>query len=479
MRGASIGVALGLSLLARIAAGQVSDTTTLATGATVGGVVRDSIARAPIAGAVVQLVSAESQRHFGKTTVSDSLGRYVLKGVPDGRYTLGFFHPLLDSLGIEPLLREVFVAGPRPVRVDLATPSPTQFRDAICGAHPLNDSSGVVVGTVRDARDFTPASGVSVTGEWMDISFTRDGLVRRAPRLVATTGENGWFALCNVPGAGTITVIASRGADSTDFVEVQVAPADVVRRELYLAPVALRDTDARTDTTVSAARVRLRTGNGLLSGTVVTTSGGKPVGGAQVGIVNGPQTNTNERGEWTISDAPSGTRMLEVHAIGYYPERRAVDVVAGAPIVRVALSTLKAMLETIKVTANRPLFDRNRNGFQQRRRTGAGRYLTSDDIAIKSANLASEIFRNLPGFHVQRDADGFNNRILQNNPLGACAPTIFIDGRYLPFTADDLDDWVSPGKIASIEVYTEANAPPQFREYTRMDACGSIVIWTK
>ncbi len=463
-------------LLARLAAAQVPGPTA-PVGATVTGVVRDSIAHSPLAGAEVQLVSSAGSPRFGRTAISDSLGRFTLAGVPDGRYNIGFFHPLLDSLGVEPVIRELIVEGSRSIRADLATPSPARIRDAVCGAHPATDSSAVVVGVVRDAGDLAPAAAVEVTGEWLEISFTRNGVVPRAPRLVATTGENGWFALCNVPGSGTMTVTASRGADSTDIVALELSPGAVVRRELYLAPVSLRDTIVKADTITTARRVR--TGNGRLSGRVTSAAAGKPLAAAQVGIVGGSQTRTNERGEWTLSDAPAGTRMLEIRAIGYYPERVAVNVVPGAAPIRTSLSTLKAILETIRVSANRPLFVRDRNGFQQRARTGAGRYLDSAHIAIQSATLTSDIFRHLPGFHVQRDADGFNNQILQNNPLGACLPTIFVDGRFLPFTADDLDDWIRPDKIASIEVYTEVNTPPQFREFSRMDACGSIVIWSK
>src|SRR5207247_6912566 len=110
-------------------------------------------------------------------------------------------------------------------------------------------------------------------------------------------------------------------------------------------------------------------GDGILKGVVIASAGGKPVSGAHVNLEDGPRTDANERGEWTIADAPLGTRMLVVRAVGYYPDRRVVNVVDGAPLVRVSLPTLKAVLDTVRVTATR-LFDRDRNGFQARRRTG-------------------------------------------------------------------------------------------------------------
>ena len=84
-----------------------------------------------------------------------------------------------------------------------------------------------------------------------------------------------------------------------------------------------------------ATRRAVRAGIGRVSGIVRAIAGGRPLAGAQVSFVDGPSTRANARGEWTLSDAPSGTRTLEVRALGYYPERRVVDVVDGAPSVAV------------------------------------------------------------------------------------------------------------------------------------------------
>ena len=126
---------LAAALLALPASAQTPDTSRRASGAIVSGAVYDSLARAPLAGAVVQLVAADSPARFGQTVFSDSLGRYAVPDVPVGRYRVGFFHPMLDSLGVEPPLREVQVDGQNPVRADLAIPFvDISFRTAVCGA---------------------------------------------------------------------------------------------------------------------------------------------------------------------------------------------------------------------------------------------------------------------------------------------------------------------------------------------------------
>ena len=458
-----------LTLLARIAAAQAPDTNRRATGASVSGVVRDSIARLPLAGATVQLVAAGGQAIFGRTVLSDSLGRFTMGDVPEGRYTLGFFHPMLDSLGVDAPLREVHV-GHRSVRADLSVPSPARLRAAICGSRTAPNSRAVVVGVVRGARDRAPVNGVKVIGEWLEFSFTTEGVVRRVPRLVAATGENGWFAMCNVPSAGTMALIAIRGADSTDRIEVQVPAEGFLRRELYLGP---------------------RTGDGRLSGTVVSVAEGRPLAGAQVRITGGLITRANERGEWTLVDLPLGTRMLEVRAVGYYPARRPVDVIPAAPTIHTSLSTMKAMLDTVKVTAAR-LTDRRRSGFDDRHRTGPGRYLTAADIARRELTVTSDLFRMMPGIRVDNDTSGSGKRVLMRGAFATdttaggrrdlgevwCSPAIYLDGYFMKdITAGDIDTWVHPAEVAGIEIYTESSAPAQF--HLGLSDCGAIVIWTK
>ena len=73
---------LSILVLARVTPAQTPDTTHSARGATVSGVVRDSIAHGPLVGAMVQLVAADTKNRFGRTAVSDSMGAFKLGDVP-------------------------------------------------------------------------------------------------------------------------------------------------------------------------------------------------------------------------------------------------------------------------------------------------------------------------------------------------------------------------------------------------------------
>lgn len=462
--------------LASLASAQVPPATQGSSGVTVSGVVYDSIARSPLRGASVQLVT-DKVTTFIRIADTDSLGRFTLTNVPAGRYKLGFLHPLLDSIGVHAPLIEVRVDGQRPVRADLAIPAPHRIRTAICGPRQPMDSSSVLVGVVRNANDQSPAEGVSVTGQWLEYSFSATGVVRRTPRLIATTGDNGWFAMCNIPSGGTLGLMASRGADSTDLIEVPLSADGFVRRDLYLGPAR----SVAVGTTPSAAAVaepqRLIVGDVRLSGVVVAAVGGQPLAGAQVGIVGGSQTRTNQRGEWSIADAPAGTRTLEVRSVGYYPERRPIHAVAGAPPIRVALSTLRAVLDTVRIVAAQ-VRGRDIRGFLDRSRTGMGRYLTEEDIARRAPTVTSDLFRMVPGLQVDRTPLGDTRITMRSTFEESCIPSIFLDGHHMKnLSADDINAFVEPKNIAGIEVYAGAEQPPQFQE--GLGGCGSIVIWTK
>ena len=485
-----------LAFMAQVAGAQATATTRVradaAVLATVTGAVHDSLAKRPLASAEVQLVAADSGR-FGKTVVSDAQGEFSFSDVPDGRYMLGFYHPMLDSLGLEPIAREVFVVGQRNMRADLAIPPPARLRAAICGPATPANSGGVVVGIVRQAKDRKPAVGVTVAAEWIEYSIARGGVSRRTPRRVATSQASGWFAICNVPSPGSMMMTASRGTDSTDVIEVDVTADGFLRRELYVGAArtvvipdtgrtaaAKRDSAQRTSAQREGAAAtesrRMHVGDGRLSGVVFAADGGQTIAGAQVAIANGPQARTNERGEWAINDAPAGTRVLEVRSVGYYPTRQIVDVIEGAPPLRLELLTLKAVLSTVKVTASYDRF-RRLEEFKERNRTGVGRYMSAEDIEKRRLIVASDLFRNFSGVYLDGNSaiDTVKMRGITDE---RCVPTFFLNGNRLDaLTVSDIDVMVRPAEIAGVEVYMPGTVPLQFQ--VAMSGCGSILIWTK
>jgi hypothetical protein len=169
--------------------------------------------------------------------------------------------------------------------------------------------------------------------------------------------------------------------------------------------------------------------------------------------------------------------MLEVRAVGYYPERRPVNAVAGAPPVRVALSTLRAVLDTVKIVAAR-VRGRDIRGFLERSRSGMGRYLTEEQISRRGALVTSDLFRVIPGLQVLPTPLGDTQVKMRSSFGDDCDPSFYVDGHHMRnLTADDINGFVDPREIAGIEVYTGGGQPPQFSD--GLSGCGAIVIWTK
>jgi hypothetical protein len=436
--------------------------------APISGSVLDSLTRRPLVGAAVQIVSSDGSGRFTRTVHSDSLGRYTIPEVPAGRYLLGFLHPVLDSLGIEAPLRELVIASPQPIRAELGTPSPRAMRTAVCvntREGRASDSAAVIIGVVRDASGGEPIAGAQVIGEWHEMTFTAGSIIRRTPRIVATSGPNGWYALCDVPSPGFVGVGAIRGADSTQRLEVEIPSERFLRRDLYLHA---RGTTATT----------------RLTGTVTAAVGNRPVPNAVVRFGAGQEARTNERGEWMLSDAPIGTRMLEIRALGFYPERRAVDVVPGSAPLNSALLTLRNVLDTARITAAR-VSNLHMRGFEERRKnTGAGHFITAQEIARRAPSVLSDVLRLVPGMRFERSGnDGAETMILMRATFGLeekCTPEIFIDNRFLGYmSGEDLNMAVRPNDVAGIEVYPASMAPPDFNRGMASSHCGVIVIWTK
>ncbi|HEX8431475.1 MAG TPA: carboxypeptidase regulatory-like domain-containing protein, partial [Longimicrobium sp.] len=230
----------------------------------------------------------------------------------------------------------------------------------------------------------------------------------------------------------------------------------------------------------SLRRAPRRAGPGRLSGVVTAADGGRPLAGASVSVVDGAPTRTNERGEWTLEDAPSGTRILEVRAPGYHPVRRVVNVMDGERPVRVTMSQVAAMMDTIRAVV-RSRANRSLGGFDERRRSrGVGRFLSAEDIEKRRVIVTSELFDMIPGLQRERNAEEGDRFTMRSVFSGAdrCVPAVFMNGHRMEgLSASEVDMLVSPKEIAAMEVYTESQSPPQFQ--SPMGGCGSIVVWTK
>jgi hypothetical protein len=444
------------------------------------GVVGDSLHGGPLAGAVV-MVDGQSRE-----AVTDSIGRFRMDSVAAGRYRLGVFHPILDSLGTSLASRPVrFLAG-KPILISLATPSGRTLRHAICPELPTgrgrveHGDSGVavLVGRVLDPESDAPVAGASITLSWIETVFNRQA-IRATPYQRATTADNtGDFRLCALPSGLNGVLRVAAGPDGHDVVERELG---LENRIVTMTTVHLPGPDS-SGTPRSVDRA-------VLSGAVERPDG-TPLAGATA-VVEGTtdSATTGADGTFTMRHLPTGTHMVLVRAVGFEEMVEVVELAQSAPQhVVVALTTPAPVLATVRVEAHLLQAGYARVGFDRRQREEIGQFLTADDIAQKHALVFSQLFTGVTGIQRSygfRGANGAGGR-----GSGSCLVYV-LDGH--PFTRigeGELDAMFRPDEIAGIEIYNAPSVPPQFRvgtlpsgngmgATTSTDGCTTIVVWTK
>lgn len=443
---------------------------------TVVGAVTDSTVGRPLVGALVQL-SLISDPVTGFSTFTDSLGEFEIDSVPAGRYAIGFFHPRTDSLMLREQLFALEVADSGFTRADLGLPSAATVYGAICGG---DGSDGMLLGFVRDADTGEPVPGGTVTATWPEIQLDQRGLRNNRRIVNVRSDSSGRYSMCQLTVQRPVRVQAATGAssaaDESGEVEVELQPGAAVWRDLNIgrgdAVKLVAGPDSAAAAAVGARIVRYRRGTAGLVGRVQRRDG-LPQPDAQVLVTgSGLSATTDAGGSFRLDGLAAGTATVEVRALGYPPAHAVVNLASGrTDTTQVRLADRLPILEGQTIYGD----SRDRNdmtGFLKRSKSGAGTFITPEQIAQRPAIDITDYLRTVPGLQVI-PSGGFGGAILLRN----CAPTVFVDGMQLFQGADDLSELVRPADLAAIEVYNSPNSTPS--EFQRLNSCGAVVVWTK
>jgi hypothetical protein len=460
-------------------------------GAGLTGIVYDSVAGRPLVGATVQITGALGAV-VGRTAsaITDTAGRYTVRGLPPGRYVAGFFHDALDTLGLVGEPAAVTISE-REATLNLGTPSPRTIISTICGQKSVTDSLGLLIGHVYGTGNTTPLAGATVTVEWGETVIELGSIKQRNMAADATTTGPGWFAMCDVPGEVELTISASFDADSSGFVNIEV-PRTGVRHVTFHVGGARRVPSAAVDT-ITAVDTSLKViapemvwrGGARLTG-IVRDENGNGVNSARV-FVRGTNlgVSSSDRGYFALDSLPGGTHALEVRAVGYLPASSIVHLAADEPAqTEVFIGDKLQTLAAIRVEAAATLvFSRNLAKFQtNRERNLGGTFIGPREVDRYRGMRFSNLVQGLTGVRISYQG-GFT--ILMNYPgtddghsPGLCVPAFYIDGQRSKYTASEIEGIYRADEIAGVEVYVrEQQRPIEF-----MDAnsrCGAIAIWTK
>ena len=451
MLGRTVLAATALTLVAAPARAQTA----------ISGTVADSLAGRPLRGAAVQLVVEDDPLRL-RTVATDAAGSFRFDAVPPGRYLLGFLHPRLDDLALQPPVKRIEVrGGERAVHSDFAIPGARTLAAATCGAR--SDSTGLLIGRVVDAGLLAPVDSGLVTVSWRELRVESGSirLERRSARARLAPESAGAFAICGVPGNVALAVRATSGAHASGEVELVVPPGALLQRDLRVALPAASGATARV-----AGRV--------------TGPDGAPVPRAIVLVTgSGGVDTTDASGDFDLGALAPGTRSVEARALGFVPRRIAVDLAADTTTrADIPLDRTVPALEAVTVYGKATPKRRDLTGFLERRRSGFGRYLSAEQVEKSHAQTLSDLLATVPGLRIVNGAAG-ETTILSRGTLdltSQCMPDVFLDGFVVHDGARVVGDMVRPADIVGIEVYmTSATTPVEFMK----GPCGAVLIWTR
>ena len=375
------------------------------------GIVLDSLHGGALKGAQV------SVEGFNTLAMTDSTGRFRVDSVPPGKYRIGIFHPLLDSLGLSIASPPLSVAADSTIAVVFATPSAPTFLRLVCGPIQIDSMAGVgpsvVVGQVLDAETEAPVANTKVSLSWVEIlASAKIGLHRIQRSRDTTTGPNGGFRFCHLPSrldgvARAISATADSGAVSRPlalngrlvFTLVLHVPGTVQPAGTSSGRTSSGHGTAGTAAadTSSAAQPGSVTGS-VLTGRVMRSDTTAPFAGAQVTVLGSkPTAVTNDSGYFTLRGLPTGSRTLAVRALGWEPVTMPVDLtMRETRQITVPLAVKTAVLRAVIVTAtlNAGL---QRVGYDNRKHLGIGHFLGPDDIANRNAFEFVDLMAGMPG----------------------------------------------------------------------------------
>ena len=428
------------------------------------GMAFDSLARRPLVAAMIAVEGT------GRSAVSDGKGRFRIDSVPEGARVFMMQHAAFDSLGLSGTAVRVLVQQRTP-RVVLAVPSFETLWRAACGDGKAPKDSGLVFGTVRDAKSLDAAVGVMVDGAWVDLVGGGKSLAsvgQRRWRRTAATDARGEYALCGIPARTALTLSAALDTARVTSIELSATEQRVQRRDLLVTQVvvATRLADAVQDTAAALRRERATVPVGPV-GTVmgiVTNGSGVPIPNAAVAVDTLAEIRTSDDGRFQVRNVPIGTRQLSIVAIGMTPYTATFDLREGDTTkLTIPMSSVQTLSE-VSVKANTVAGVRERM-INEHMALGLGDF--RDSTFLETLPNMGSALRSIAGVTVSRSL--FNPVITSPACL---AFQVYLDGR--PSSVSEFAT-IDVRAVAMLEMYKRKGAPS--------DVPGGrgcvILLWTK
>jgi Carboxypeptidase regulatory-like domain len=432
------------------------------------GVVFDSLIMQPMPHATVMLMGT------GRSTISDSRGRFSFDTVAVGAYEVGFSAAALDSIGLGVLGGAVTVTANQSARVTVATPSfHTLWSNRCTASNRFGTDSTLVWGTVRDAVSDSLLTGAVTTFSWYDLLPKKTTqLVVDEIRFQAVTDNSGNYFACGLPGNILVSVRAVTAKAASGLVEYAIGS-----RRLYYAGLLVSSDMIVSDTmplltrqdSLEADRLRGRAG---VRGIVVNEKGA-PLADALVVVADlDSAVRTGADGMFRVGALPAGTQTLHVRRVGSAPVTQLVHLRPDTFTEATVRLSDNPTLATVNVRSS-IVKGRDRSDYENRRRFGLG-------FAIEGAKLNRRpdvygALLMLPGVTVTPASFGIKAEMRSGGIAGGvCTPTTFLNGTQ---TEIELASSFPIDEYRAIEVFVRPVQVPA--EYYRFGGCGAILFWTR
>jgi 5-hydroxyisourate hydrolase-like protein (transthyretin family) len=268
----------------------------------------------PVAGVTVEIFAASDTANPVTSTATDHDGAYSLSGLPDGSYKLRFRGAGFAELWYPQALTDADAST-----INLQPGQDKTGLDVRLGGLPASISGTITGGDPTGATVslVLPGTGVSSNGGAVASTVTTtaaNGTTIGDGATVQTVqvGGDGAFALANVPSPGVYDLAVAKPGFATQIERVDVAGGE-----------------QRT-----GLQIRLRQGDGVISGLVTTKAG--PLGGATVSaqfdgttLQTVALTEKGKEGQFTLRGLPTpGVFTVVVSAQGYASQTLSLSLAA-------------------------------------------------------------------------------------------------------------------------------------------------------
>lgn len=434
--------------------------------------------------------------------VGDSSGRMVLQPVLAGRYHAVLRTPLMDSLAVPSVERELETRAPGDDHVDtIPLPTAGELLTQACPRDSVRHGEGMLRGTVRNAHGRGVANA-AVTVSWQ-ADFSKAGLDNRAVswndrRIGTLTDGAGSWRLCGVPRQVPLEVrvqsdsgAAAGSARLAEDVPFGAVDLEIGTRE---SGISTRDSlpSARplTESRFPIADSRVPT----LIELIVTDSHAAILPDVRLDVsVAGAPTRTfttGASGRALIPDATPGVVSVEARRIGFTPGRIAAVVQAGRNTMPIVMHEAEVpTLDTVRVIGDQRVFGLRRNDEFEMRRINhqATVSITRADIEKRHPVSLWQMLQGIPSIRVV-DLDttvvvmSTREMVTSIFDQGPCYLAVMVDGimKYDSKGVYDLRQLPAPTDVHGVEVFAgPSSIPLQYGGVGDRKWCGMVAIWTR